>query len=79
MAAKKLTVGNSPMTNTIFAGTLLKDGRTWGANKQDVTIDALSAVISHCMQHQERYAGEKVALTGGDTTYVISVEKVIAP
>ena len=41
---KKLHVAASPLTGTIFCGSVLKDGRTWAANKQDVTIDALVAV-----------------------------------
>jgi len=78
MANKKLEIGTSPLTNTIFAGTLLKDGRTWAPNKQDVTIEALAAVIEHCMFHQQRNDGEKVALTSGDTKYIINIEKVTA-
>ena len=38
---KKLRVSASPLTGTIYAGTLLKDGRTWATDKQDVTMDAL--------------------------------------
>ncbi len=73
---KKLTIGNSPLTNTIYGGTLLKDGRTWSASRQDVTIDALSAVIEHCMTFQDRNDGDKVALSAGDTKYVLSVEVI---
>ncbi len=73
---KKLTIGNSPLTNTIYGGTLLKDGCTWSANRQDITIDALSAVIEHCMTFQERNEGEKVTLSAGDTKYVLSLEVV---
>ncbi len=73
---RKLTIGNSPLTNTIYGGTLLKDGRTWSANRQDVTLDAISAVIEHCITFQERSEGEKVTLTAGDTKYVLSLEVV---
>lgn len=44
---KKIRVGASPLTGTIFAGTLLKDGRTWSANKHDVTDDVLFSVAMH--------------------------------
>ena len=44
---KQLRVATSPLSNTIFAGTLLKDGRTWASNKQDVTMDCLLAVAEH--------------------------------
>jgi len=43
----KLRVGVSPITNTIFAGSILKRGGIWAANKQDVTMDALVAVAQH--------------------------------
>lgn len=47
--SKKLHVATSPLSNTIFAGTILKDGRTWSASKQDVTTDALVAVAEHVL------------------------------
>jgi hypothetical protein len=40
-------VGTSPLTNRIYAGPVLKDGRTWGAGSQDVTGDAVIAVADH--------------------------------
>ena len=46
---KKIRIGTSPLTGTIFAGTVLKDGM-WAAGKQDVTDDALFAVAL-CCQH----------------------------
>ena len=42
---KPLRIGCSPLTGTIFAGHVLKDGVTWSANKTDVTSDVLKAVI----------------------------------
>lgn len=71
---KKLHIGTSPLTNTIFAGGVLKDGRTWAANKQDVTIDALVAVA----QHVEQF-GKPVEIRNGNTgqiEYRITVEKL---
>ena len=44
---KNLHIATSPLTGTIFAGSVLKDGRTWGANKKDLTIEALVAVAEH--------------------------------
>ena len=46
---KNLHVGNSPLTNRIYAGTVLKDGWSWGANKQDVTGVALAAAAQHVL------------------------------
>ena len=71
---KKLHVATSPLTNTIFAGGVLKDGMTWAANKQDVTIEALVAVA----QHVDRF-GKPVEITMADTgqvEYRITVEKL---
>lgn len=50
---KKVIVGCSPITSEIFAGTLLKDGRTWSADKQDVTSTAVGAVAQHLLQRDE--------------------------
>ena len=53
MAKKKMIVGCSPLTATIFAGTLLSDCKRWSANKQDVTDTAVGAVAQHLVQKQE--------------------------
>lgn len=70
MSTKKLHVGCSPLTGTIFAGHVLKDGRTWAANKQDVTVAALVAVAQH-LEH----TGKPVELKrpNGDLAYTITV------
>lgn len=60
---KKLHVAVSPLTNTIFAGTVLKDGRTWGSGKQDVTIEALVAVAQHTVSF-----GKPVVISKADGT-----------
>lgn len=69
--SKKLHVGCSPMTGTIFAGNVLKDGRTWGTGKQDVTLEALVAVAEHAARF-----GKPVEITGpdGKLEYRITVE-----
>ncbi len=61
----------SPLTGTIFCGHVLKDGRTWSANKQDVTMDALVAVAGHVKKF-----GKPVEITteSGDLLYKITVE-----
>jgi len=70
---KKLHVAASPLTGTIFTGTVLKDGRTWGANKQDVTIEALVAVAEHALKF-----GSPIEITKSDGTpeYRVTVEKL---
>ena len=66
-----LRLGVSPLTNTIYAGRVTKLGM-WAPNKQDVTIEALSAVVEHCKNHTQR-TGTQVELTGGDTIYCITI------
>jgi len=70
---KKLHVAASPLTGTIFAGTVLKDGMTWGSGKQDVTIEALVAVAEHAIRF-----GKPVIISKADGTpeYKITVEKL---
>ena len=71
--SKNLHVAASPLTGTIFAGTVLKDGRTWGANKKDLTIEALVAVAEHAL-----HFGKPVEISKPDGTpeYRITVEKL---
>jgi len=48
--SKQIKVACSPLTNTIYAGTTIKGGTMFGANKQDVTMDCLIAVVEHCLK-----------------------------
>ena len=72
---KKLHVAASPLTGTIFCGSVLKDGRTWAANKQDVTIDALVAVAQHALKF-----GKPVVISKQDGTpeFEIAVKRLDA-
>ena len=72
---KKLHISNSPLSNTIFAGTLLKGNQIWSANKQDVTAEALGAVVDHCLIFQDKTGGN-VELTSSTTKFIITIEKV---
>lgn len=47
---KRLHVAVSPLTNRIFAGSVLKDGQTWAANRTDVTGEACAAVAMYAME-----------------------------
>jgi hypothetical protein len=69
---RKLHIAASPLTGTIFAGTPLKNG-TWGANKQDVTIEALVAVAEHAVKF-----GRPVTISREDGTpeYIITAERL---
>jgi len=71
---KKLHVACSPITKTIFCGTVLKDGRTWGANKQDVTIEAMFAVAERV---DSKFEGEVMLTYSNDMpAYKITVERL---
>ena len=73
---KQIRVGTSPLTGIIFAGHVLKDGKTWAANKQDVTIEALQAVVNHVLNADEDSAA--VALFDVDQVpiFKITVERI---
>lgn len=51
---KPIHVGLSPLTNAIYAGHVLKDNRTWAANKTDVTNEAICAVVDHIKEFNKR-------------------------
>jgi hypothetical protein len=72
MISKPIHVAASPLTGTIYAGTLLKCGRVWAANKRDVTVEALVAVAEHTLQF-----GKPVVIhANGEPEYRITVEKL---
>lgn len=70
--SRKIHVAASPLTGTIFAGHVLKDG-CWASGKQDVTIEALEAVAEHAFKF-----GKDIIISKEDGTpiYKISVEKL---
>lgn len=66
---KPLHIATSSLSNTIYVGNVLKDGRTWGANKQDVTGAACAAGADHVLNH-----GKTVVVScNGKPKYEISV------
>ena len=78
MKTNKIHVAMSPLTGTIFAGDVIKDGRAWGVNKEDVTIEALIAVAQHVLRFK-KLSGEDVILSdkqNGTPQYRISVERL---
>ena len=67
-----LHVAPSPLTNTIFCGSVSKDGMTWLSNKTDVTGEACAAVAKHVLAH-----GEPLVVTcNGKPAYRINVEEI---
>ena len=71
--SKSLHVAASPLTGTIFAGSVLKDGRTWGKNKKDVTIEALVAVAEHALKFGKPV---EISQPDGAPVYRITVERL---
>lgn len=69
---RQLHVGISPLTNRIFAGHVLKDGRTWGAGKQDVTGPACGAVAEHVLANKEPV----IVSLNGKPKYEITVRDI---
>jgi hypothetical protein len=71
--SKSIHIATSPLTGTIFAGTLLKNGRTWEVDKKDMTIEALVAVAEHAL-----HFGHPVEVSDADGTpvYRITVERL---
>lgn len=69
---KPIVVATSPLTNKIYAGTLLKDGVTWSENRDDVTGLACGAVVEHVM----RRGGTVVVNANGTPAFEITVRKL---
>lgn len=46
---RQIHIETSPISNTIFAGYVRKDG-TWATGKQDVTGEACTAVARHVLK-----------------------------
>lgn len=66
---RQLHVGTSPLTNRIFVGHVLKDGRTWGEGKQDVTVTTCVAVAEHVLANKESV----IVTCNGKPKYEITV------
>lgn len=69
---KKIHIATSPLTGTIFAGTIIKEG-VWAAGKQDVTRQAIAAVANHLLKN-----GCTVLLANesGEPGYEITINKI---
>ena len=61
-----MTLGVSPITGTVFSGTVKKD--MWIGQKKDVTSDFLRCVIEKAMSH-----GGAFEIRGGSTVYTITL------
>lgn len=72
--AKRLHVAISPITSTIFAGNVLKDGCTWASNKTDVTGEAAAAVAQRAIA----MGGTIMVTANGRPAYEITAREILA-
>ena len=70
--AKKLHLGRSPITNDIFVGSLIENGKVWGANKTKITADAIFMVLDHAIEYEKR-SGEKLHVTAGNKKWTYNI------
>lgn len=57
MSNNRIRVGCSPITGTIYAGSVSKTG-LWGKNKADVTDEAISSVAQSLLHTDEVFQFE---------------------
>ena len=69
---RKLHLGNSPLTNLIYVGHVLKDGHTWAEGKQEITGSACKAVAEYVLENKEPV----IVICNSKTKYEISVRKL---
>lgn len=67
-----LHVAPSPITSRIFAGSVRKDGVTWGSNKTDVTGEACAAVAQHALER----GGTITVTANGEPQWEITVREL---
>lgn len=68
MTLDNIKLAKSSLTDTVFIGTLSKDGKRW-LQKKDVTNMFLSAAIA-------RWEGQQEVIKSGDTMWEITVKKI---
>lgn len=69
---KTIHVALSPLSNRIYAGHVLKDGRTWASNKSEVTGEACAAVAQLALALKMPI----VVSNNGKPCYEIHVKKI---
>ena len=77
---KKCDIGCSPLTNTIFAGTLNKDKTCWKGDKVDITDSAVKAVFEKMMNESRRDDNSIIEYNYGEkfgTLYYVPKDKKI--
>ncbi len=70
MAYEKLKLGVSPLTNTVFAGRVNKEGNMW-IDKVDVTEQFLSC----CCDYFEKNTKNTIS-ADGEPVFTITVEEI---
>ena len=72
---KQIHVRHNPLTNTIFAGSLMRNNTLGAANRTDVTAEALLSVAKHVKQWKEESGKDLVLSTPGKDDIVITVTR----
>lgn len=76
MSGKKIHVSLSPLTNTIYAGSISKDGMLWGKDKTDVTDEAICAVVDHIIDFKKRTGKDLILSQNGKPVLRVAVENL---
>ena len=69
---KKYKIAVSPLTNKIYIGKLDKNGREW-KDKEEATIESLTAVMQHILQNIKNQNCNTVVLMDEDTEYMLTL------
>jgi len=65
---RKIVIGSSSITETIYAGYLNSKGTIW-VDKQDCTIDVLMATVNHCL----KWGNQEIKDENGSREFLITV------
>jgi len=69
----KFGISQSPLTNNIYVGRLNKKGNEY-LEKEDMTLEALYAVIKHIEQNIEHDGHNTVNITNDGVKYELSLK-----
>ena len=69
---KKYAIAQSPLTNKIYIGKLNKKRTLW-IDKEDATLETISAVVNHILQNIEVENHNTIGLSRGDKIYSLTL------
>lgn len=74
--AKKLHLGVSPLTKSVYVGHLIENGTVWGVNKQDVTADFLNCIIDKFGPGEEIKSEHSLTSADGKPLYKLEITRL---